>query len=337
MDIFRQIQTDCTLKQREKFADFLAINTARNFLDKTNSNNVLSESDEVYFNKIKKYGYVQPSENKEAPISSYADDVLDYFKNATGYDSHVPIYANNKVKYSKSGDETKSGYISYDTATVLNCPKIKDTLLEISKNKSIAAYLKCKPRLYSCNTFWTFPKDEKLHTHSWHRDLDDFKFLSVFIFWTETNEQHGHINFIKGSHNHIDHKKLLSSSKNIWISHSKNNLYTNYPSNKLRDKFYRINKDVPNGYGFDSLYETIFWNNIVKLHGDPGTYIICDTFGLHRGSTVIKPRLVTWFRFGLYENLAWHYDKNVVSKDHTRLIEKYNSTIKDIDFSLITP
>ena len=337
MKIFRKIQTDCTLKQREKFADFLALNSEKSFLEKTNYLENISENEKDNFNKIRSSGYFKPSFNEKSLIFSYTDDVLDYFKNASGYDSHVPIYANKRTNYTKNGDKSDSGYISFDTGTVLNCPQIRETLLEISKNKSIAAYLKCRPRLYSCNTFWTFPKNEKLLTHSWHRDLDDFKFLSVFIFWTETNEENGYIKFIEGSHNHLNHKSLLSLSKSIWLSKSKNNTYTNFPSKKLRDKFYRINKEVPNGYGFDSLYERIFWNNIVKLYGPPGTYIICDTFGLHSGSSVIKPRLVTWFRFGLYENLAWHYDKNVVSKEHLNLIEKYNSTIKDIDFSLITP
>ena len=118
---------------------------------------------------------------------------------------------------------------------------------------------------------------------------------------------------------------------------SSNKTYINFPSNEIRDKFYRLNKGVPNGYGFNDLYEKIFKNKIVKFYGKPGSYIICDTIGLHSGSPVQSPRLVTWFRFGLYENLAWHYDKNTISEKHLDLIENYSSTIKDIDFSLLIP
>ena len=337
MEIYRKIQTECNLKKREEIANFLAINSQKNFLTNLNYSENLSDYDEYNLNEINIKGYAKPKNHEDFSLYKKSESIINYFKNVTGYDSHVPIYAQKKVKFSEDGNTTSNGYISFDTETVLNCPQIKDTLLKIAKNKSIAGYLRCKPKLYSCNTFWTFKKDEKLLTHSWHRDLDDFKFLSVFIFWTKTDEDYGYIKFIEGSHNHSKHEKLLNSFKEDWLKMSSNKTYINFPSNEIRDKFYRLNKGVPNGYGFNDLYEKIFKNKIVKFYGKPGNYIICDTFGLHSGSPVQSPRLVTWFRFGLYENLAWHYDKNTISEKHLDLIENYSSTIKDIDFSLLIP
>ena len=337
MDIYRKLQTECSLKEREEIANFLAINSQKNFLQNLNYTQNLSNLDKDNFNEINMKGFAKAKIDENSSLSKNSVSIINYFKNVSGYNSHVPIYSEKRVRFSEDGNTTNNGYISFDTETVLNCPQIKDSLLQISKNKSIGAYLKCKPKLYSCNTFWTFKKDEKLLTHSWHRDLDDFKFLSVFIFWTKTDEDYGYIKFVEGSHNHSRHEKLLNSCKKDWINKSFDNTYTNFPSCELRDKFYRLNKGVPNGYGHNKLYEKIFQDNIVKLCGPPGSYIICDTFGLHSGSPVLRPRLVTWFRFGLYENLAWHYDKNAVSHKHLDLIENYSADIKDIDFSLLIP
>ena len=45
MKIFRKIQTECTLNQREKFADFLALNSEKSFLEKTNYLDNISENE----------------------------------------------------------------------------------------------------------------------------------------------------------------------------------------------------------------------------------------------------------------------------------------------------
>ncbi len=46
------------------------------------------------------------------------------------------------------------------------------------------------------------------------------------------------------------------------------------------------------------------------IAGDAGTTFIADTFGIHRGSSPwTRPRLTTWFRYGLYANEAYNIDK----------------------------
>ena len=190
MKIYRKLQTECNLKDRENIANFLALYSKKGFLENKEYKIHLSNESSSKLRELTNYGFCFPNQGLKSLLSDKTNLIVNYFKNEYGYNAHVPIYAKNKVKFSKDGSNTDNGYISFDTKTVLKCPFMKEILLEISKNKEISAYLNCKPKLYSCNTFWTFPKETKLLTHSWHRDLDDFKFLSLLFSFAIVSFSH---------------------------------------------------------------------------------------------------------------------------------------------------
>lgn len=214
-------------------------------------------------------------DNKIISQVNYHFDNANFF-----YDNHIPI-----PSYKKEKTEEPNGlYVSYDLSTQLNCSEI----LNICLNKKLISiaqeYIGSRPKLYSLNTFKTLPKETSLNneyfTHDFHRDLDNLKWLVFFIFWTPTNENNGGFQQLKFSHNHSNKLDSLIKSN------------SNYKNSKIF-----IKKTTP-GYNKGNEYKTLFKGNIYHAYGVPGTIVGTDTFGLHRGMPVNKPRLVTWIRFG---------------------------------------
>ena len=111
------------------------------------------------------------------------------------YDSHVPQQNNRKNLYEKPS----GAYKSYDYETQLN----NSTLLKLCVNEKIVKiaeeYLGVVPKIFSINTFTTLP-GQKAFTHNFHRDIDNLKWLVVFIYWTDTSSDDGAFQQIKFTH-----------------------------------------------------------------------------------------------------------------------------------------
>jgi hypothetical protein len=210
--------------------------------------------------------------NEEAKNFVNDLEVSDY------YDSHVP-YLSNKKNFKISPD---GAYKSYDYETQLNNP----TLLKICTDEKIIKiannYLGSIPKIYSINTFTTLP-GKKAFTHDFHRDIDNLKWLVVFIYWTGTSRDDGAYEQIKYTHKPSDKlNELLNTDNKIF-------------SNNF-DNFFK--KTVP-GYGKNENYKKLFNSEIINVSGEPGKMVMCDTLGLHRGTNVQNVRNVTWIRYGV--------------------------------------
>ncbi len=204
--------------------------------------------------------------------------VLDYFSKKHFYDSHTPIISNRK-----NFDQKPSGaYMSYDLNTQLNCKPLLELCLNEKIIKSAQKYLECPPILFSINTFKTLP-NQKAFTHSFHRDLDDFLWLTVFVYWTNTTASDGAFEQIKCTHRKTEFIENIIE---------KNFKGLNY------DSFYRKTLGYDN-FSYED-YIKIFGNeNVCNIYGNKGKVVFADTAGLHRGTKVINERLVTWLRYGI--------------------------------------
>ena len=111
------------------------------------------------------------------------------------YDSHVPQQNNRK----NLNEKPSGAYKSYDYETQLN----NSTLLKLCVNEKIVKiaeeYLGVVPKIFSINTFTTLP-GQKAFTHNFHRDIDNLKWLVVFIYWTDTSSDDGAFQQIKFTH-----------------------------------------------------------------------------------------------------------------------------------------
>lgn len=219
------------------------------------------------------------SDNFEPLLSFQEAEEFNYkINNSDYYDSHVP-YLTKKKSYK---DLPEGAYKSYSYETQLNNSSILKVCLNEKIIKIAKEYLGSIPKIYSINTFVTLP-GKKAFTHDFHRDIDNLKWLVVFIYWTKTSNDDGGFEQIKFTHKPSKKLEDILNKK------------PKYFSNQF-DKFFL--KTVP-GYGLNNKYTDIFDSEIKNVSGDPGKIVMCDTLGLHRGTSVKKIRNVTWIRYGV--------------------------------------
>jgi hypothetical protein len=245
----------------------------------------ISTTNKIYLKKIKEKGIIKLD---NAFTQKDADKTVDFFSRLDGYDAHVPIYSKSRIQFSEA-NRSETGYISYSTEQVLNNKVITNFIEQDPMRQVLEEYLGEDYSIYSVNTWWTLPREERLLTHGFHRDEDDFKFLVIFIYWTDVSIGDGHFEFIEKTH------KLESIDK--------------LPGNPNRLKKIQELTNTTNGYGRDDLYLDIYQKENTYLSGARGSAFMADTWGLHRGSPVIKPRLVTWLRYGQGKNFTLFNDK----------------------------
>lgn len=224
------------------------------------------------------------------------EKVINYFKKHESICYHVPI--NNKKKF-KYFDHIKneSSYSSYDSKYNLNCREILKIASDKDVLKNVQNFIGNSPKIYSINTFWTFPQKKKLLTHNYHRDPDDFRFLTLFIYWTPTKNKDGGQSIIKNT-SFYDNFKYVPIWKKILVLIKKKKLMTFSNLIKFKDGYFLDEKD----------YIFLFKKNIKTIIANQGDIAILNTNNLHKGSPCVKPRLVTWIRYGLYKNFIYKED-----------------------------
>ena len=148
-------------------------------------------------------------EAKELYIKGYHDfttnlnlesDFINSFKinlyNLKGFNSQVPLSSNLK----KINVSEKYNYFSFDPSE----PSLKIFYKKIFHNKKLKIivddYLGYKAKLYSINTMITTKSTDFHSVTNLHRDFDDDNFLTLFVYWTDTNENNGSTYYIPGTH-----------------------------------------------------------------------------------------------------------------------------------------
>jgi len=151
---------------------------------------------------------------------------------------------------------------------------------------TVASYLGCQPTIVEIATVYTNESKENLHAQGFHRDINDFGWITAFIYHDDIYTHNGPHLFISGSH------KL-----------------ENYPSNEDRIPKFTVD------YGNDDCYLNYF-GDPVEFHGPRGTIIIEDSIGIHAGKRVQKgSRTVSWCVYAMTPSLFNFYssDKTISS------------------------
>jgi len=130
--------------------------------------------------------------------------------------------------------------------------------------------------------------------------------------WTPTTVGDGHLEYIN---NTCDIRYLKAECKKYNIN---------------LNNYYNINPDSVSGYTNNKFYQDIFRDNILNIEGKPGFATLADTWGLHRGTPVKKPRLVTWVRYTNMKNTAYILDQNRIPSSE---VESLRSNKKLMAFS----
>jgi hypothetical protein len=175
----------------------------------------------------------------------------------------------------------------YTTDQVLRAPGLIDAMNDPRLIDLIEAYLGCVPTLYSVNAWWSHPADKPTLTNVqyFHRDTDDLRFLTLFIYLTDVGEDGGPHQVVPGSHSLEGMRRLVRKAS--WFSRF--------------DVERSFVEDM--GEEFSAKCERLFSDAAQLLTGQAGSMYLVNTLALHRGFVPSRTsRLVVWARYGLGPN-----------------------------------
>lgn len=161
---------------------------------------------------------------------------------------------------------------AYDLETVVNCPGLLELINAPSVVEIVSAYLGCKPTLSSLGVRWSFPSREtQARFHNFHRDVDDWRFLKLFIYLTDVDEGAGPHCYVRTSH---------------------------------RTAF----GIVDGGYKRADLRARFGADNLRTITGPSGTTFLADTIGVHCGEPPTRrARLLLQVQYSVLPVYAFQY------------------------------
>lgn len=157
----------------------------------------------------------------------------------------------------------------FDHQDVISAPH----LLAIANNPAILSavsnVLGAKPTISYMASWWSIAHGEGAkEAELFHRDVDDLRFVKLFVYLTDVDEKSGPHVFVKGSHK----------------------------VNKLTEIKRRTDGEVAEAFGAE---------NIMRFTGPAGTAFLENTYGVHRGVPPIeKPRLLFQVLYSLTEYIG---------------------------------
>jgi hypothetical protein len=158
----------------------------------------------------------------------------------------------------------------YPLLTVMSCPSIV-ALINAPEVLSLAgAYLGCCPTLSSVGLRWSFPSTARASdVQRLHRDPDDWRFVKLFVYLTDVDENSGPHIYVPGSHR---------------------------AGTELRARSHDLAK-VEKTYGAG-----------ITVTGPRGTAFMADTAGIHMGKPPSdRPRLMLIAQYSLLPIFAFNY------------------------------
>lgn len=209
----------------------------------------------------------------------FADQPVHKGANALSFDGRPKSLAAARRDFSMA---------AYSAETVIRAPGLIDAMNDPRLLHLVEGYLGCVPTLYSVNAWWSFvaPKPEMTNVQFFHRDTDDWRFVTLFIYLTDVGPDGGPHEVVPGSHSLEGMKSLLKGIP-----------------------FWRPKMDVERsfvddmGEEFSLACEQHFKSAAVQLTGPAGSMHLVNTLALHRGVVPTgTDRLVVWARYGLGSN-----------------------------------
>jgi hypothetical protein len=225
--------------------------------------------------------------------------VTGHFRVRPCFNAHVAEASDGVGRRVGAGAESFH-YGSYRLADVIAAPFLPELANDARLLAIAERYLGCTPTLYSLNAWWSFPGRARPAnvSQSFHRDLDDFRFCTLFLYLTDVGERGGPHVYVRRTHR-ID---LLERE------------VARADGGALADLDPELQKAVAAGallrgqaYGLDPAIHRLLGDLIDMIPGPAGSGLIADTYGLHMGiPPETGPRLIFWARYGTHANAGRH-------------------------------
>jgi hypothetical protein len=214
-----------------------------------------------------------------------------------GHLEKLPVYAGFHIFSSDKrlrplGDVRQgSSFAGYTADQVLRTPHLVDLFNHPAIVDFVQLALGCVPTLYSVNAWWSFPAQspKQLNNQFFHRDNDDWRFFTLFLYLSDVDEHSGPHQLIAGSHTLAGTESLIKRAK-----FADPGDMPMVAADSFSNSF---------GMDFSTNCERYFRDSIVDITGPAGTIFTANTVAIHRGLMPTKtPRLVAWARYGLGPN-----------------------------------
>lgn len=212
--VLNKVQKESDTKNKEYLTSIFAEQVTKflrhhHIFDKLNIDELTQKKIEALENQ----GYVFLEDLCKAEEVS---QILKHFEDRPVFNGHI-MGSSDKIPRKLDGEARNFPFGVYQRSDVVSAPH----LLRLANDPKIigivASYLGCIPTIYSINTYWSFSgstqkvNDTAKYTQFFHRDRDDFKFCTLFIYLTNVNMESGPHQYIKSSHKEIEFKQAVDS------------------------------------------------------------------------------------------------------------------------------
>lgn len=212
-------------------------------------------------------------------------EIRDYFRARPAYAGHV-VHGSDGVPRSLDETRTMSHYGCHARADVMRCPHLVEIANDPRLLQIAEAYLGCPPTIYTLHAWWSFAQQgtAAAYSQSLHRDMDELRFVTLFIYLTPVTERTGAHRYITHSH---DKAALIGA------------LAAQGLSQDAIDAALTVLFRGP-GYEMSDMADTLVGPLATVWIGSAGSAILADTYGLHMGLPLLEgERLMVWVRYGL--------------------------------------
>jgi hypothetical protein len=224
--------------------------------------------------------------------SDQADEIGLFLRGQSGFAGHHMMTSDRVERpYAEiAGDGQR--YCAYRPETVIKAPHAMALANRADILDFVEAAMGCVPTLYSMNAWWSFPvagEPWPPQSQHFHRDDDDFRFFTLFVYLTDVDtEFDGPNQILPGSQTLAGMNALIAEAaiagRVTPDQEMVNNLLTQWPQPI-------------------TLIDTAFGPNVISTLGKRGTGFVADTRALHRGfQPRERTRGILWARYGLGPN-----------------------------------
>ncbi len=202
------------------------------------------------------------------------------------YDREIAYQGDGIPRYVGAGAEQRrlGGYRMQD---VVELPHLLELALSPTILSVAEAYMNATPTLTMLSAWWSFPcvSEPQPFPQNFHRDSDDFRFVSLFVYLTDVGLGSGPHQYVRGSH---DLDRFAETARGL------------FPTGRNAMSYFDGLNGIPER---NTEYLDTFAPLMATIVGPAGVGFLGDNYGLHRGMPPIdRPRLLFVARYGLFRN-----------------------------------